>query len=185
MPRALPAGAQCWSPFSPDSRALPSSSGRAFIAGAFGTGHRSPPAGRGAKHRSSGPDGSVSQEAGRADPGARRPDAAQGGQDCERPEKGDRVAEDAGEQISAAASRGSDGRLRLHVALMADFGGTGVSDCAVGQLRREIPLVRIHLAPPPSRTELTYFPRARNKPTFPRLGAWEFGLWPPVGGLSR
>ena len=32
MPRALPAGAQCWSPFSPDLRALPSSSGRAFIA---------------------------------------------------------------------------------------------------------------------------------------------------------
>ena len=35
--------------------------------------------------------------------------AAQGGQDCERPEEGDRVAEDAGEPISAAASRGSDG----------------------------------------------------------------------------
>ena len=116
MPRALPAGAQCWSPFSPDSRALPSSSGRAFIAGAFGTGHRSPPAGRGAKHRSSGPDGSLSRDPRRADPGARRPDAAQGGQDCERPEEGDRVAEDAGEPISAAASRGSDGRLRLHVA---------------------------------------------------------------------
>ena len=31
--------------------------------------------------------------------------------------KGDRVAEDAGEPISAAASRGSDGRLRLHVAV--------------------------------------------------------------------
>src|SRR5208282_5338174 len=62
------------------------------IAGAFGTGHRSPPAGRGAKHRSSGPDGSLSQDAGRADPGARQPDAAQGGQDCERPEEGDRVA---------------------------------------------------------------------------------------------
>ena len=52
------------------------------IAGAFGTGHRSPPAGRGAKHRSSGPDGSLSQHAGRADPGARQPDAAQGGQHC-------------------------------------------------------------------------------------------------------
>ena len=65
------------------------------IAGAFGTGHRSPPAGRGAKHRSSGPDGSLSQHAGRADPGARQPDAAQGGQHCERPEEGDRVAEDA------------------------------------------------------------------------------------------
>ena len=86
------------------------------IAGAFGTGHRSPPAGRGAKHRSSGPDGSLSRDPRRADPGARRPDAAQGGQDCERPEEGDRVAEDAGEPISAAASRGSDGRLRLHVA---------------------------------------------------------------------
>ena len=60
------------------------------IAGAFGTGHRSPPAGRGAKHRSSGPDGSLSQHAGRADPGARQPDAAQGGQDCERPEEGER-----------------------------------------------------------------------------------------------
>src|SRR5208337_2601753 len=81
------------------------------IAGAFGTGHRSPPAGRGAKHRSSGPDGSLSQDAGRADPGARQRDAAHGGQDCERPEEGDRVAEDAGEPISAAASRGSDGRL--------------------------------------------------------------------------
>ena len=69
------------------------------------------------QHRSSGPDRSLSQDAGRADPGARRPDAAQGGQDCERPEEGDRVAEDAGEPISAAASRGSDGRLRLHVAV--------------------------------------------------------------------
>ena len=37
------------------------------------------------------PDGSLSQDAGRADPGARRPDAARGGQDCERPEEGDRV----------------------------------------------------------------------------------------------
>ena len=150
------------------------------IAGAFGTGHRSPPVGRGAKHRSSGPDGSLSQDAGRADPGARQLDAAQGGQDCERPEEGDRVAEDAGEPISAAASRGSDGRLRLHVAvartrrwrraavtgsrrgvrqcgkarhlrqrmantlpppgpksLVADFGGTGVSDCAVGNTARD------------------------------------------------
>ena len=35
----------------------------------------------------------------------------------ERPEQGDRVAEDAGEPISAAASRGSDGRLRLHMAV--------------------------------------------------------------------
>src|SRR5208337_4187921 len=87
------------------------------IARAFGTGHRSPPAGRGAKHRSSDADGSLSQDAGRADPGARQPDAAQGGQDFERPEEGDRVAEDAGEPISAAASRGSDGRLRLHVAV--------------------------------------------------------------------
>ena len=34
-----------------------------------------------------------------------------------RPEEGDRVAEDAGEPISAAASRRSDGRLRLHVAV--------------------------------------------------------------------
>src|SRR5208337_1194091 len=33
-----------------------------------------------------------------------------------KPEEGDRVAEDAGE-FSAAASRGSDGRLRLHVAV--------------------------------------------------------------------
>ena len=24
----------------------------------------------------------------------------------------------------------------------------------------------------------------RNRPTFPRPGAWESGLWPPVGGLS-
>ena len=29
LERALPAGAQCWSLFSPDSRALPSSSGKA------------------------------------------------------------------------------------------------------------------------------------------------------------
>ena len=81
------------------------------------TGHHSPPAGRGAQHRSSGPDGSLSQDAGRADPGAETQDAAQGGQDCERPEEGDRVAEDAGGPISAAASRGSDGRLRLQVAV--------------------------------------------------------------------
>ena len=121
------------------------------------------------------------QTTGRADPGARQPDAAQGGQDCERPDEGDRVAEDAGEPISAAASRGSDGRLRLHVpvartrrrrraavigsrrgvrqcgkprhlrqrmanalpppgpkSLVADFGGAGVSDCAVGSTARDI-----------------------------------------------
>ena len=41
---------------------------------------------------------------------------------------------------------------------------------------RERFAVRIPYAPPPSRTELTYFPSVRNRPTFPRLGAWEFGL---------
>ena len=126
----------------------------------------------------SGTDGSLSQHAGRADPGAETQDAAQGGQDCERPEEGDRVAEDAGGPISAAASRGSDGpttsggcgensalatsggdRIEAGRSAMrkgsasaaahgerapvswakitvADFGGTGVSDCAVGNTAR-------------------------------------------------
>ena len=37
----------------------------------------------------------------------------------------------------------------------------------------------------PVDTELTKFPSVRNRPTFPWLGAWEFHVRPPVGGLSR